>query len=87
MRGRFYIALPTLTQKPAAMSCRYTLANAALNKEQRMSSDGLAEFVSKLYLNRHQQHNPPEFDEQIDTFLESYKVILSQQGTVHHDLS
>ncbi len=75
--GKFLVKLPAWggeAHQPPALLCTYALADTSHHKEQRMSSDGLAEFVSKLYLNRHQEHNPVEFDEKIDIFLGCYKV-------------
>ena len=71
--GKLHFKLPATAQQLPALSCTYTLADTS-HKEQRLSSDGLAEFVSKLYLNRHQEHNPAAFDERIDLFLNGYKV-------------
>ncbi len=72
--GKFLVKLPAEAHQQPALLCTYALADTSYHKEQRMSSDGLAEFVSKLYLNRHQEHNPVEFDEKIDIFLGCYKV-------------
>ena len=72
--GKFLVKLPAEAHQQPALLCTYALADTSHHKEQRMSSDGLAEFVSKLYLNRHQEHNPIEFDEKIDIFLGCYKV-------------
>ena len=72
--GKFLVNLPAMVQQQPILSCTYTLADTSNPKEQRMSSDGLAEFVSKLYLNRHQEHNPADFDNKIDVFLGCYKV-------------
>ncbi len=72
--GKFLVKLPVVAHQQPALLCTYALADTSHHKEQHMSSDGLAEFVSKLYLNRHQEHNPVEFDEKIDIFLGCYKV-------------
>ena len=76
--GKFLVKLPAEARQQPALLCTCALADTSHHKElstvQRMSSDGLAEFVSKLYLNRHQEHNPVEFDEKIDIFLGCYKV-------------
>ena len=72
--GQFQVTLPSLEKAAPSLSCTYNLTDTA-QREQRMSSDSLAEFVSKLYLSRHQEHNPAEFDEQIDVFLSSHKVV------------
>ncbi len=72
--GKLLVKLPAEAHQQPALLCTYALADRSHHKEQRMSCDGLAEFVSKLYLNRHQEHNPVEFDEKIDTFLGCYKV-------------
>ena len=72
--GKFLVNLPATVQQQPTLACTYTLADASNHQEQRMSGDGLAEFISKLYLNRHQEHNPADFDEKIDVFLGCYKV-------------
>lgn len=72
--GRLLIKLPALAGKAASIACTYVLAGMAQHTEQRMDSDGLQEFVNKLYLNRHQEQNPDAFDESIDVFLSCFKV-------------
>ena len=74
--GRFNIHLPSSADQQPALSCVYTsnLAGAATAVELTMSSDALAEFVSKLYLNHHQEANLADFDARIDVFLGCYKV-------------
>ncbi|DBB07627.1 TPA: neuromuscular junction development [Trebouxia sp. C0006] len=47
------------------------------NSEQKIQT---TKCVSKLYLNRHQEHNPVEFDEKIDILLGCYKEVLGIQG-------
>ena len=74
--GRFQVTLPSLAKTAPSLSCTYNLTDATQH-QQHMSSDSLAEFVSKLYLSRHQEHNPAEFDEQIDLFLSSHKVVYA----------
>lgn len=72
--GKFHVKLPAEARQQPGLLCTYALADTSHHKEQHMSSDGLEEFVSKLYLNHHQAHNPVEFDEKIDIFLGCYKV-------------
>jgi len=74
--GRFYIHLPSSADQQSALSCVYTsnLAGAATAVELTMSSVALAEFVSKLYLNHHQEANLADFDARIDFFLGCFKV-------------
>ncbi len=82
--GKFHVKLPASVCQQPSLSCTYTLAETSQNREQHMSSDGLTEFVSKLYLNRHQEHNPAVFDERIDLFLGCYKVhAISAQKAAH----
>ena len=72
--GRLLVKLPAVVNQEATVSCTYMLTGTTHSSEQRMSSDGLQEFVSKLYLNWHQEQNPEAFDESIDVFLICYKV-------------
>ena len=81
--GRIFVKLPAQAEQEADVSCTYMLAGAANGTEQRMSNDGLQEFVNKLYLNWHQEHNPEAFDESIDTFLGCYKVSILMHASLH----
>lgn len=72
--GKFLVKLPALADQEATVSCTYMLSGTPHSSEQRMSSDGLQEFVNKLYLNWHQEQNPEAFDESIDVFLSCHKV-------------
>ena len=85
--GKFSIHLPTMSHQCPFLTCVYTssLSGASTAVELSMSRDGLADFVSKLYLNRHQEirsQSIADFDARIDTFLDCYKV----RGVVCHML-
>ena len=82
--GVFAVKLPAQAHKEAVVSCTYTLAGASHNSEQHMSNDSLQEFVSKLYLNWHQELNPEAFDESIHVFLTCYKVtsVVPMQASI-----
>lgn len=73
--GKLIVKLPSQAEQEATVTCTYMLAGTSNSTEQRMSSDGLQEFVNKLYLNWHQEHNPKAFDESIEVFLRCYKVL------------
>lgn len=72
--GKLLVKLPELADQEATISCTYMLSGTPHSIEQHMSSDGLQEFVNKLYLNWHQEQNPEAFDESIDKFLNCHKV-------------
>ncbi len=74
--GKFHVHLPASSEQQPYLTCVYTsnLSGDASAVELGMSSDGLSEFVSKLYLNHHQELNLPDFDARIDIFLGCYKV-------------
>ena len=77
--GKFCVHLPSSSasahQKPF-LSCTYlsNLSHDTVAAELAISSDGLSEFVSKLYLSHHQELNLADFDARIDIFLGCYKV-------------
>ena len=71
--GKLLVKLPALADQEATVSCTYMLSGTPPS-EQRMSSDGLQEFVNKLYLTWHQEQNPEAFDESIDVFLNCHQV-------------
>lgn len=81
--GRLLVKLPGLADQEATVSCTYMLTGTSHSSEQRMSSDGLQEFVNKLYLNWRQEQNPEAFDESIGVFLSCYKVHTAIASVPH----
>ena len=76
--GRFFVNMPDSAQQSPFLTCVYTsnLSGTATAVKLSMSNDALADFVSKLYLNRHQELNVEGFEVRIGVFLACYQVKL-----------